>query len=153
MKKNASEVPQITCLTGPSCHLNLCLYQVRGGNADADVSDAFTLRIVMSLMSIHQSLESSGNDSKGLKGHIVAEVCDLDNEPLLRMVAGTHPLEMVVAHDVIGRLMIQSRRQPGLAAVWEDILGFEGNEFYAQASYTHRSSSCLLHPRCVHVIF
>ncbi|KAJ6744942.1 ION CHANNEL POLLUX-RELATED [Salix purpurea] len=34
------------------------------------------------------------------------------------------------AHDVIGRLMIQCARQPGLAQIWEDILGFENCEFY-----------------------
>lgn len=67
----------------------------------------------------------------GLCGHIVCEVCDIDNEPLIEMVASSHHVETVVAHDVIGRLMIQSRRQPGLASVWEGILGFDDNEFYA----------------------
>ncbi|KAI3992484.1 hypothetical protein MKX01_022575 [Papaver californicum] len=31
---------------------------------------------------------------------------------------------------IIGRLMIQCARQPGLAQIWEDILGFENCEFY-----------------------
>lgn len=93
--------------------------------SSADLADAFSLRIVMSLMSLHQGLPG------GLRGHIVCEVCDIDNEPLIEMVASSHHVETVVAHDVIGRLMIQSRCQPGLASVWEDILGFDGNEFYA----------------------
>uniref|UniRef100_A0A061QVV7 Ion channel pollux n=1 Tax=Tetraselmis sp. GSL018 TaxID=582737 RepID=A0A061QVV7_9CHLO len=96
-------------------------------DTSADMADACSLRIVMSLMSIQTNFPGS------LRGHIVAEVCDIDNEPLLKMVAGSHRLETVVAHDVIGRLMIQSRRQPGLASVWEDLLGFEGNEFYLQS--------------------
>eukprot|EP00873_Tetraselmis_striata_P002629 jgi/Tetstr1/422893/TSEL_013677.t1 len=100
------------------------LAQMRDGNS-ADLADAFSLRIVMSLMSLHQSLPG------GLCGHIVCEVCDIDNEPLIEMVASSHHVETVVAHDVIGRLMIQSRRQPGLASVWEGILGFDDNEFYA----------------------
>jgi hypothetical protein len=53
---------------------------------------------------------------EGLKGHIVVELSDLDNEVLLKLVGGDL-VETVVAHDVIGRLMIQCARQPGLAQV------------------------------------
>ena len=59
------------------------------------------------------------------QGHIVAEVCDLDNEPLVKMVGCEH-VQTVVSHDIIGRLMIQCARQHGLAAVWQNIMGFEG---------------------------
>ena len=60
-----------------------------------------------------------------LQGHIVAEVCDLDNEPLVKMVGVEH-VQTVVSHDIIGRLMIQCARQHGLASVWQNIMGFEG---------------------------
>ena len=63
-----------------------------------------------------------------LQGHIVAEVCDLDNEPLVKMVGVEH-VQTVVSHDIIGRLMIQCARQHGLAAVWQKIMGFEGAHF------------------------
>ena len=53
------------------------------------------------------------------------EVCDIDNEPLLRMVGGS-AVETVVSNDIIGRLMIQCARQPGLATVWEQLMGFDG---------------------------
>ena len=70
---------------------------------------------------------------KGLKhgfgGHIVAEMRDVDDEPLVRMVGGT-AVETVVSHDIVGRLMLMAVRQPGLANVYESILGFEGHEFY-----------------------
>ena len=49
----------------------------------------------------------------------------------MKMVGGAD-VETVVAHDVIGRLMIQCARQPGLAQVWNDVLGFEGCEFYTK---------------------
>ena len=52
----------------------------------------------------------------GLRGHIVVELGDLDNEVLVKLVGGDL-VETVVAHDVIGRLMIQCARQPGLAQV------------------------------------
>lgn len=41
---------------------------------------------------------------------------DIDNEPLVKLVGGGLT-ETVVAHDVIGRLMIQCALQPGLAQV------------------------------------
>ncbi|KAK3256350.1 hypothetical protein CYMTET_34510, partial [Cymbomonas tetramitiformis] len=39
-------------------------------------------------------------------------------------------VKTLVTHDILGRLMIQCARHPGLAQVFEDLLGFEGNEFY-----------------------
>lgn len=57
------------------------------------------------------------------QGHIVAEMCDMDNEPLVKMV-GCDKVETVVAHDIIGRLMIQCARQPGLAGVWAELMGY-----------------------------
>ncbi|GJW47995.1 ion channel CASTOR [Tanacetum coccineum] len=88
-------------------------------DGNADQSDARALRTVLSLTGVKD----------GLQGHIVVELGDLDNEVLVKLVGGDL-VETVVAHDVIGRLMIQCARQPGLAQVWEDILGFENCEFY-----------------------
>ncbi|KAK0608476.1 hypothetical protein LWI29_031250 [Acer saccharum] len=88
-------------------------------DGNADQSDARALRTVLSLTGVKE----------GLGGHIVVELSDLDNEVLVKLVGGVL-VETVVAHDVIGRLMIQCARQPGLAQIWEDILGFENCEFY-----------------------
>ncbi|XP_043707776.1 probable ion channel SYM8 isoform X2 [Telopea speciosissima] len=92
---------------------------VLASDENADQSDARALRVVLSLTGVKE----------GLKGHIVVELSDLDNEPLVKLVGG-ELIETVVAHDVIGRLMIQCALQPGLAQIWEDILGFENAEFY-----------------------
>jgi hypothetical protein len=40
-----------------------------------------------------------------LQSHVVAEISDLDNEPLVKMIGGS--VHTIVSHDVIGRLMIQ----------------------------------------------
>lgn len=64
-----------------------------------------------------------------LSGHIVAELRDIDNEPLVRLVGGKD-VEILVSHDVIGRLVLMAARSPGLARVFSCLLGFEGNEFY-----------------------
>uniref|UniRef100_A0A2N9HN72 RCK N-terminal domain-containing protein n=1 Tax=Fagus sylvatica TaxID=28930 RepID=A0A2N9HN72_FAGSY len=92
---------------------------VLADDGNADQSDARALRTVLSLTGVKE----------GLRGHIVVELSDLDNEVLVKLVGGDF-VETVVAHDVIGRLMIQCARQPGLAQIWEDILGFENCEFY-----------------------
>uniref|UniRef100_A0A2P2KUA2 Ion channel DMI1 n=1 Tax=Rhizophora mucronata TaxID=61149 RepID=A0A2P2KUA2_RHIMU len=92
---------------------------VLASDENADQSDAYALRVVLSLTGV----------KKGLRGHVVVEMSDVDNEPLVKLVGG-ELIETVVAHDVIGRLMIQCALQPGLAQIWEDILGFENAEFY-----------------------
>ncbi|KAL6614099.1 hypothetical protein ACP70R_036369 [Stipagrostis hirtigluma subsp. patula] len=92
---------------------------VLASDENADQSDARALRVVLSLTGVKE----------GLTGHVVVEMSDLDNEPLVKLVGG-ELTETVVAHDVIGRLMIQCALQPGLAQIWEDILGFENAEFY-----------------------
>ncbi|CAN0880637.1 Ion channel DMI1 [Linum grandiflorum] len=92
---------------------------VLASDENADQSDARALRVVLSLTGVRE----------GLRGHVVVEMSDLDNEPLVKLVGGDL-IETVVAHDVIGRLMIQCALQPGLAQIWEDILGFENAEFY-----------------------
>ncbi|KAK4359670.1 hypothetical protein RND71_021899 [Anisodus tanguticus] len=83
-------------------------------DGNADQSDVRALRTVLSLTGVKE----------GLRSHLVVDLSDLDNEVLVKLVGGDL-VETVVAHDVIGRLMIQCARQPGLAQIWEDILGFE----------------------------
>ncbi|KAL6010713.1 putative ion channel sym8 [Asimina triloba] len=79
---------------------------VLAADENADQSDARALRVVLSLTGVKE----------GLRGHIVVEMSDIDNEPLVKLVGGDL-IETVVAHDVIGRLMIQCALQPGLAQV------------------------------------
>ena len=86
---------------------------------DATTQDTAVLRTVLQLKGLKH----------GFGGHIVAEMRDVDDEPLVRMVGGRH-VETVVSHDIVGRLMLMAARQPGLAAVYDAILGFEGHEFY-----------------------
>eukprot|EP00930_Biecheleria_cincta_P001560 TRINITY_DN102696_c0_g1_i1.p1 TRINITY_DN102696_c0_g1~~TRINITY_DN102696_c0_g1_i1.p1 ORF type:complete len:931 (-),score=142.35 TRINITY_DN102696_c0_g1_i1:187-2604(-) len=85
----------------------------------ADQADADTLRTMLSIRSSNCNLLS----------YVVAEVRDIDNEPLVKLVGGPS-VETMVSHDMIGRLMLMSVRQPGLAKVYEGLLGFEGDEFY-----------------------
>mmetsp|Transcript_75294 Transcript_75294/g.137488 ORF Transcript_75294/g.137488 Transcript_75294/m.137488 type:complete len:465 (-) Transcript_75294:1725-3119(-) len=94
---------------------------ILSSTSDADQADSDTLRTMLSLRTICDNL----------KGHVVAEVRGIDNEPLVKLVGG-QLVETLVSHDVIGRLMLMSVRQPGLAKVYEALLGFDGDEFYME---------------------
>lgn len=94
---------------------------VLASTGEADRADADTLRTMLLLRTMN----------KVIRGHVVAEVRDIDNEPLVSMVGG-HMADTLVSHDMIGRLMLLSARQPGLAKVYEALLGFEGDEFYRE---------------------
>ena len=94
---------------------------VQAASGDSDKADSLVLRTILSL--------------KGMpvpcKGYIVAEMRDIDNQMLVKTVGGDN-IETIVSHDIIGRLMIKSARVPGLAEVYESVLGFDGCEFYME---------------------
>jgi voltage-gated potassium channel Kch len=61
--------------------------------------------------------------------NIVAAVADSHNAPAA-CLAGGPAAQVIDAKEIIARLIVQSRRQPGLSAVWTDLLGFDGDEVY-----------------------
>ncbi|MEU6999866.1 potassium transporter TrkA [Nonomuraea sp. NPDC046570] len=68
----------------------------------------------------------------GRRPPIVAAVTESDNLPAARLAGGSH-VEIVDSQDVGARLVAQSCRQPGLSAVYSDLLDFDGEEIYIQA--------------------
>jgi len=60
---------------------------------------------------------------------IAAELRDADNVDLARVVGGDE-VQIVLADDLIARVMVQSTREPGLSAVFVELLGFDGCEIY-----------------------
>lgn len=91
--------------------------------SEPDLADADILRILLTLQTL---------DGGKLNGHVVCEVRDIDNEPLVGLVGGDI-CETVVSHDIVGRLMLMAARQPGIARVYNSILGFDGDEFYTDS--------------------
>mmetsp|Transcript_42052 Transcript_42052/g.54164 ORF Transcript_42052/g.54164 Transcript_42052/m.54164 type:complete len:689 (+) Transcript_42052:114-2180(+) len=63
------------------------------------------------------------------KGHIIAELRDNDNTPIIK-VSGGNIVELVVIHDIIGRMLAKSTIQPNIRRIYDDLLGFDGCEFY-----------------------
>ncbi|KAJ8613121.1 hypothetical protein CTAYLR_004807 [Chrysophaeum taylorii] len=87
-------------------------------SGDADEADAASLRQILTIRSL-----------PALDGFVVVEIRDVDNEPLVRLVGGSM-VETIVSHDIIGRMMVMSSRNPGLSRVYSEVLGFDGDEFY-----------------------
>ena len=61
--------------------------------------------------------------------HIVAEIRNPKNMSVARIV-GRAEVELVLAGDLISRIAAQTCRQPGLSAVYTELLNFEGDEIY-----------------------
>jgi voltage-gated potassium channel Kch len=61
---------------------------------------------------------------------IAAEIRDSSNAEVARVVGGEE-VQLVLADDLIARIMVQSTRQPGLSSVYSELLDFEGCEIYA----------------------
>lgn len=76
----------------------------------------------------------------GAAASIVAELGDPANAVAARLV-GRDRVHWVLGPEVIGRIAVQSCRQPGMSMVWQELLDFAGNEFYftAQPGLTGRT--------------
>lgn len=61
---------------------------------------------------------------------IAAEIRDLENAELARIVGGPE-LQLVLADDLISRIVVHSTRQAGLSAVYSELLDFDGCEIYS----------------------
>jgi Castor and Pollux protein voltage-gated ion channel component len=64
--------------------------------------------------------------------HIVAEVQD-ENAAHAARLAGGGAVVLINKPQTISRLIVQTSRQSGAAAVYRDILDFDGDEFYMRA--------------------
>lgn len=113
-----------------------------GDRYDAEINDAKSLQILMSIVAslerekLHGenglSFGASGADGILIKRDrkVVIEVMDSDNAAIMSSVCPCL-VEPVMANDVVGRLMLQAARNPLVADVWQDLLGFDGCEPYA----------------------
>lgn len=118
--------PLLECeLRRVSSHAARCVISLSTDEMDPDEADANQVRQVMALKAFGDFNQSSDRPDP----HVVVEVQDIDNRDLFRLVA-PDLVAPVVTHDIIGRLMIQCARCPGLANVLEEMMGFEGSEFY-----------------------
>jgi voltage-gated potassium channel Kch len=91
--------------------------------APQDVDAEADIRVMKSLLAL------SNRDWPEKRPPVVAAVADSHNLPAA-VLAGGPSAQVVNAKDIIARLVVQSRRQPGLSAVWTELLSFVGDEIY-----------------------
>ena len=60
---------------------------------------------------------------------IAAEIREEPNAEVARVVGGSE-VQLVLADDLLSRIVAQSMRQPGLSAVYTELLDFDGCEIY-----------------------
>ncbi|MFD8887094.1 NAD-binding lipoprotein [Streptomyces erythrochromogenes] len=64
---------------------------------------------------------------------VVAAVRDSRNHLTAKLAAGPGG-HVLCADEIIARLLVQTARQPGLSLVYQDLLDFDGDEFYTAAA-------------------
>jgi len=88
--------------------------------ADHSSADAATLRVVIALKTFPQ-----------LVGHVVVEVLDKEMEYLMKLIGGAN-IETLVTFETLARMSLSAVKQPGIAIAYEQLLGFDGDEFYTE---------------------
>ena len=71
-------------------------------------------------------------DRRAERYHIVAELQHQRNLDVVKMIA-PHEVRAVLVDDLIARITVQTCRQSGLSAVYNELLDFEGQEIYVRS--------------------
>ncbi|EQC33769.1 hypothetical protein SDRG_08871 [Saprolegnia diclina VS20] len=100
--------------------LNARSVTILASHDEVDKSDAMVLRTLLCLRSL-----------PSWDGPIVADVGDIDNSPLLQLVGGPK-FHSVISQDLVGRLLVMCGRSPGLAKVYETLLGYRGTSLFCE---------------------
>lgn len=109
----------LATLTAVRAHAAKAIVVLSDPTIAPSAADAHTLRTVLALRTL--PCEPTG--------HVVAEVNSVDCEPALQLV-GAAAVEPVVVDVLVGRLLVVCAQNPGLAACYECLLGFFGDELY-----------------------
>jgi hypothetical protein len=93
---------------------------IMAAGADHSSADAATLRVVIALKTF-----------PNIVGHVVVEVLDKEMEYLMRIIGGAN-IETLVTFETLARMSLSAVKQPGIAVAYEQLLGFDGDEFYTE---------------------
>lgn len=91
---------------------------------DGEAGDA---HVVKTLLALNAVVPEPGD------ALVVAAVRDTRNHVTAQLAAGPGG-HVLCVDDIIARLLVQTARQPGLSLVYQELLGFDGDEFYATAA-------------------
>jgi len=92
-------------------------------NGDDD-PDAQVIKSIMAL--------TRDRERKAGRYHIVTEIQEARNLGVARLVGG-QDATLILSGDLISRVMMHTCRQPGLSAVYTELLGYTGSEIYFHA--------------------
>lgn len=119
---------KVTCRSGDPCDLNdLAIVNPMSAKStivmapEGDDPDAQVIKTILAI--------TNGSDAGARPHHVVAEIRDAHNAELARAVGGAD-VQIVLADELISRILVQSTRQAGLSAVFAELLGFDGSEIY-----------------------
>jgi ion channel POLLUX/CASTOR len=119
---------RVICRSGDPCDLNdLNIVNPSAAKSivvlapDGEDPDAQVIKTILAI--------TNGPGANGQLHHVVAEIRDANNAELARAVGGAD-VQIVLADELISRILVQSTRQSGLSAVFAELLGFEGSEIY-----------------------
>ena len=88
---------------------------------DADAAaDMNAIKTLLALRRVNGAMQ---------KNHCVVELADADRQAVVEQL-GAGGVEVVAMAETLSRMMVQTARQNGLAAVYRDLLSYEGSEFY-----------------------
>lgn len=119
---------RVICRSGNPCDLNaLAIVNPAAAKSiivlapEGEDADAQVIKTILAI--------TNGPAASRRLHHVVAEIRDADNAELARTVGGAG-VQLVLADELISRILVQSTRQSGLSAVFAELLGFDGSEIY-----------------------
>ncbi|MGW5849672.1 CASTOR/POLLUX-related putative ion channel [Streptomyces sp. NPDC055254] len=89
--------------------------------------EAGDARVVKTLLTLNAAVPGGGD------AVLVAAVRDTRNHRTARLAAGPGG-HVLCVDDIVARLLVQTARRPGLSLVYQELLDFEGDEFYPVAA-------------------
>ncbi len=92
-----------------------------------DGDDDPDAQVIKSIMALTRDRER-----KAGRYHIVAEIQEARNLKVARLVGG-EDATLILSGDLISRVLMHTCRQPGLSAVYTELLGYTGSEIYFRA--------------------
>ncbi len=90
------------------------------GAQDAGEADMAAIKTLLALRRVPGALT---------KNHVVVELIDAGRRGVVEQL-GAGGVEVVAMGETLSRMMVQTSRQNGLAAVYRDLLSYDGSEFY-----------------------
>jgi len=92
-------------------------------NEESAEEGAADLEAIKALLALRRVKGALANN------HAVVEIADSEKRAVIEQL-GAGGVEVVAMAETLSRMMVQTARQNGLAAVYRDLLTYEGSEFY-----------------------